>query len=391
MALIGSTTRKYTTASTRTLTLSLVMPSWAGTRHGDDLHVDLLHPVADRAQDEVSPGPADLRQDPAEPEHDALFVLLHDLAMNGRRTSHADDDQHEDDHQALPAIGHHLSPFTGPAPYPTLVTTALRASSVACGRCRMWSPGGDSLAWSESEGHGLGRRAAARRHRQGRHRQDDGRRRTRAGPGLRAAGGSCSSRSRAARASPSSSTARRCRTRSARSRSGPGGGDVFALAVDPEEALLEYLEMFYKLRPGRHGAAAARRHRLRHHDRARHARRAAHRQGLRGGTPQGGRTAAQSTTRSCSTRRRPAGSPASSTSTPRSPGWPRSGPIRGQADASWAAHVAADRRAPRDAARGDAGAGDRRRRRRAARAGRAAGRRGRGQHGARAAAAGRRT
>src|SRR6266851_1936507 len=30
-ALIGSTTRKYTTASTRTLTLSLVMPSWAGT------------------------------------------------------------------------------------------------------------------------------------------------------------------------------------------------------------------------------------------------------------------------------------------------------------------------------------------------------------------------
>ncbi len=33
---------------------------------------------------------------------------------------------------------------------------------------------------------------------------------------------------------------------------GPGGGDVFALAVDPEEALLEYLEMFYKLgRAGR--------------------------------------------------------------------------------------------------------------------------------------------
>jgi anion-transporting ArsA/GET3 family ATPase len=33
---------------------------------------------------------------------------------------------------------------------------------------------------------------------------------------------------------------------------GPGGGDVFALAVDPEEALLEYLDMFYKLgRAGR--------------------------------------------------------------------------------------------------------------------------------------------
>jgi len=28
----------------------------------------------------------------------------------------------------------------------------------------------------------------------------------------------------------------------------PGGGEVYALAVDPEEALLEYLEMFYNLR-----------------------------------------------------------------------------------------------------------------------------------------------
>jgi anion-transporting ArsA/GET3 family ATPase len=33
---------------------------------------------------------------------------------------------------------------------------------------------------------------------------------------------------------------------------GPGGGDVFALAIDPEEALLEYLDMFYRLgRAGR--------------------------------------------------------------------------------------------------------------------------------------------
>ncbi|HEX7187657.1 MAG TPA: ArsA-related P-loop ATPase [Actinomycetes bacterium] len=33
---------------------------------------------------------------------------------------------------------------------------------------------------------------------------------------------------------------------------GPGGGDVIALAVDPEEALLEYLDMFYRLgRAGR--------------------------------------------------------------------------------------------------------------------------------------------
>jgi Anion-transporting ATPase len=30
--------------------------------------------------------------------------------------------------------------------------------------------------------------------------------------------------------------------------SAPGGGEVFALAIDPEDALLEYLEMFYNLR-----------------------------------------------------------------------------------------------------------------------------------------------
>ncbi|MCZ2524556.1 ArsA-related P-loop ATPase [Streptomyces sp. NPDC059506] len=34
---------------------------------------------------------------------------------------------------------------------------------------------------------------------------------------------------------------------------GPGGGEVFALAIDPELALLDYLEMFYKL--GRAGKA----------------------------------------------------------------------------------------------------------------------------------------
>ena len=57
---------------------------------------------------------------------------------------------------------------------------------------------------------------------------------------------------------------------------------MFALAVDPEAALLEYLDMFYKL--GRAGRALRkhRRHRLRHDDRAGHARRAADRQGLRG-------------------------------------------------------------------------------------------------------------
>ena len=66
---------------------------------------------------------------------------------------------------------------------------------------------------------------------------------------------------------------------------GPGGGDVLALAVDPEEALLEYLEMFYKLGRAGRGLRKHRRHRLRDHHRAGHARRAAHRQGLRGRTP----------------------------------------------------------------------------------------------------------
>src|SRR5213078_4908933 len=28
----------------------------------------------------------------------------------------------------------------------------------------------------------------------------------------------------------------------------PGGGDVYGLAIDPEDALLEYLEMFYNLK-----------------------------------------------------------------------------------------------------------------------------------------------
>jgi hypothetical protein len=37
---------------------------------------------------------------------------------------------------------------------------------------------------------------------------------------------------------------------------GPGGGDVYALPIDPEEALLEYLDMYYKL--GRAGRALKR-------------------------------------------------------------------------------------------------------------------------------------
>jgi anion-transporting ArsA/GET3 family ATPase len=40
---------------------------------------------------------------------------------------------------------------------------------------------------------------------------------------------------------------------------GPGGGDVYALAVDPEQALLDYLHMFYKLSPTGLPARALRR------------------------------------------------------------------------------------------------------------------------------------
>ena len=47
------------------------------------------------------------------------------------------------------------------------------------------------------------------------------------------------------------------------------GGDVYALAADPEAALIEYLEMFYNLRHAGYRADPARRGRLRHHDRAR--------------------------------------------------------------------------------------------------------------------------
>ena len=39
----------------------------------------------------------------------------------------------------------------------------------------------------------------------------------------------------------------------------PGGGDVYALAIDPEQALLDYLHMFYKLSPNGIPARALRR------------------------------------------------------------------------------------------------------------------------------------
>ena len=61
------------------------------------------------------------------------------------------------------------------------------------------------------------------------------------------------------------------------------GGDVYALAVDPEGALLDYLEMFYNLRRTGQGADQARRGGFRDHHRPRPVRRPGHREGHRGG------------------------------------------------------------------------------------------------------------
>ena len=103
--------------------------------------------------------------------------------------------------------------------------------------------------------------------------------------------------------------------------------------IDPESALLEYLAMYYRL--GRAGRALDRFGVI---DFA-----TTIAPGVRdvlltgkvyeavsatGAT----RTADPSTTRWCSTRRRPAGSPSSSTSTPSSPGWPRWARSSSQAD-----------------------------------------------------------
>jgi len=58
--------------------LSLVIAFLSRDGHGDDLHVDLLQAVADRA-DQDQPGAARPGHHPSEPENDALLVLLHDL------------------------------------------------------------------------------------------------------------------------------------------------------------------------------------------------------------------------------------------------------------------------------------------------------------------------
>ena len=68
-----------------------------GHGHGDDLHVDLGHPVADRP-DSVQPGAAQLGQDLPEPVDDALLVLLYHLERARGRDypeQHQDDDDGE--------------------------------------------------------------------------------------------------------------------------------------------------------------------------------------------------------------------------------------------------------------------------------------------------------
>ena len=193
-------------------------------------------------------------------------------------------------------------------------------------------------------------------------------------PSPRTARTCCSARSRAARASPSCSTSTRSPTRSAGSpracRTDGARRRRLRAAHRPRVGAAGVPRDVLPARPRRPGARPVRRHRVRHHDRARRARRAADRQGLRGGQAQPRATRARigSTTRSCSTPRRPGGSPSSSTSTASSPGWPRSGPIKTPGrQRDDAAPLAAHRGPPGHRARGDAGAGDRRRHRRAAR------------------------
>ena len=171
---------------------------------------------------------------------------------------------------------------------------------------------------------------AARRHRQGRHRQVHGRRRARAGPGHTGKNVLlCEVEGRQGIArmfdvDPLPYEERRIARGLPRADGAPGA--VHALHIDPESALLEYLSMYYKL--GRAGKALDRFGVI---DFATtiapgRARRAAHRQGLRGRAAQRPQQDGhRRTTPWCSTLRPPGGSPSSSTSTASSPGWPRSG------------------------------------------------------------------
>ena len=104
---------------------------------------------------------------------------------------------------------------------------------------------------------------------------------------------------------------------------GPWGGEVLGLAVEPRAALMEYLATFYKL--GRAGRLLEKAGAI---DFATTIAPGLRDVLLTGKVYEAARRtargrAATSTTRSSSTRRPPGGSPGSSTSTPRSAGWPR--------------------------------------------------------------------
>jgi hypothetical protein len=81
-------------------------------RHRDDLHVDLLHPVAHRP-DHRQPRAPRRRLDLAEPEHNALLELLHHLQRPAGHHEPGHDEYHHDGHQG----NHHQHLFSGDAVY----------------------------------------------------------------------------------------------------------------------------------------------------------------------------------------------------------------------------------------------------------------------------------
>ena len=115
-----------------------------------------------------------------------------------------------------------------------------------------------------------------------------------------------------------------------------GGGELWGLLGRRQGRAARVPADVLQARPRRRGPGADGRHRLRDHHRPGRARRAAHRQGLRGGRPHHGHRAATRArgpgTPSCSTPRPPAGSPASSTSTSQVADLARMGPIHSQAE-----------------------------------------------------------
>ena len=180
--------------------------------------------------------------------------------------------------------------MAGPGSQSARVRTDIRpppGRGAAGTRRRNWCAGGDSLHRRERTRHRLGRRAAARRHRQGRHRQDDGGR----GAGPRACLARPERAAHGSRRPAGHSAALRlpaASLRGAEGRRGPGQragpgrrrlrarrGSRAGVARVPGHVL--------QPAPRGPGADQARGGGLRDHPRPRPARRAAHRQGRRGG------------------------------------------------------------------------------------------------------------